>query len=84
MSKELRLQREQIHRFVGNDPDAIRVIERLIRGYNTLVNDSIAYDSKKAYAVGQHAVEKDVIYKSLISDNQGNLPSTSPTAWDPL
>src|SRR6056297_810689 len=38
MSEELRLQRSQIHDFVGDDPDAVRVIEKLLKGYNTLIS----------------------------------------------
>lgn len=39
MSEKLRLQREQIKRFVGDDPDAIRVIEKLLKTSNDLVEE---------------------------------------------
>ena len=37
MSDILRLKRNQIRAFVGDDPDAIRVIEQLIEIVNALV-----------------------------------------------
>ena len=36
MSDKLRLKRTQIQEFVGDDPDAVRVIERLIELVNRL------------------------------------------------
>lgn len=38
MSEKLRLQREQIKNFVGDDPDAIRVIEKLLKTVNDFSN----------------------------------------------
>jgi len=81
MSEELRLQRSQIHDFVGDDPDAVRVIEKLLKGYNTLINTSLVYDPLKTYSAGQYVSEDSVIYESQVSSNTGNLPSTSPTEW---
>lgn len=39
MSDILRLKRNQISDFVGDDPEAIRVIEQLIENVNTLVGE---------------------------------------------
>lgn len=36
MNDILRMNREQIYQFVGDDPDAVRVIEQLLRVVNEL------------------------------------------------
>ena len=41
MSEILRLNRDQIYKFVGDDPDAVRIIERLLDTVNTLQKDSL-------------------------------------------
>jgi hypothetical protein len=40
-----------------------------------------AYDSTKAYKVGDFVVSSSVNYESLVDQNVGNTPASSPTQW---
>lgn len=48
MSEVLRLNREQIYRFVGDDPDAVRVIERLLENVNILLTEVVELQTQVA------------------------------------
>ena len=55
-------------------PDALTGVVNLTLSY-------AAYDSTKAYAIGDFVTVAGVHYKSLTSPNQGNTPASNPTKW---
>lgn len=48
MSEVLRLNREQIYQFVGDDHDAVRVIERLLENVNILLAEVVELQTQVA------------------------------------
>lgn len=46
MSEKIRLQREQLNRIVGDDPDAIRVFEKLLTTVNSRGTGPLFTNSK--------------------------------------
>lgn len=51
------------------------------KGIITLTVSFSAYDASKAYKLGDFVTSTGVNYKSLIDQNVGNTPVSSPTAW---
>jgi len=51
------------------------------KGIITLTVSFSAYDASKAYKLGDFVTSAGVNYKSLIDQNVGNTPVSSPTAW---
>ena len=52
-----------------------------LSGLITLTITFPAYDATIAYSRGDFVASGGVNYQSLIDQNQGNTPATSPTAW---
>ncbi len=50
-------------------------------GVVTFTLSTQAYDSSRAYSIGEFATYSAVVYKSLVANNQGNTPSGSPSYW---
>lgn len=61
--------------------NGVRVNPSALKGSVALTFDFAAYDSAKAYKVGDYVTSSSVNYKSLIDQNIGNTPVSSPTAW---
>lgn len=53
-------------------------------GIVTLTLGFPAYDSTKAYKIGDFVTSAAVNYQSLVDQNVGNTPLTSPSQWQPV
>lgn len=51
-------------------------------GIITLTLSFSAYEATRAYAVGSFVSNAGIGYRSLIDQNVGNTPASSPTAWE--
>lgn len=56
-------------------PDNLSGIVNFVLSFQT-------YDAAVAYSEGDYVTSSGVAYRSLVSENQGNTPASSPTQWE--
>lgn len=88
MADPFTLNRNQISRFVGNDPDAIRAIERLFQVAGTLTPSEIAtltqLISDNVYSTGSADNKAEVALANATNAEQlAKLAATQPAPQDP-
>jgi thymidine phosphorylase len=88
MADPIRLNRNQIARFVGNDPDAIRAIEQLFQVAGTLTPADIAtltqliLDNNHATGAADNKAEV-ALASATAAERLADLVATQPAPQDP-
>jgi hypothetical protein len=88
MADPISLNRNQIARFVGNDPDAIKAIERLFQAVNTLTPSEIAtltqliLDNTLALGAASNVAEV-ALARATSAKTLADLVATQPAPQNP-